>query len=72
MTFGTVAKGLQMSNLRHMTTFVIIAWIASATGVFALIGILGREAQRADEATQNDDAALRSTRDGGSHSQRGQ
>ena len=33
-----------------MQTIAIITWIASATGVFALIGFLGREVERADEA----------------------
>jgi hypothetical protein len=35
-----------------MLAFAIITWIASATCVFALIGLLGREAERADETTE--------------------
>jgi hypothetical protein len=50
MTFGTAGKGRGRASFRPMQAIATITWIASATCVFAFIGILWREAERADEA----------------------
>jgi hypothetical protein len=49
VTFGTAKNAHWANKLRLMETLAIITWIAATTGVFALIGFLGREVERSDE-----------------------
>jgi hypothetical protein len=52
MTFGTVGKTPFAIRLRPMEAIATITLIAAATCGFALIGILWRVAERADEAIE--------------------
>jgi len=51
MTFGTAWKAPGRAHFRPMEAILTITWLASATCVFALIGILWNHAERTDEAS---------------------
>jgi hypothetical protein len=52
MTFGTAGKGASRASFRPMETIATITTYAAITCAFALIGILWRHAERADEAAK--------------------
>ena len=51
MTFGTAGTAHGRAYFRPMEAILTITWLASVTCVFALIGIIGNCAERADEAS---------------------
>ena len=52
MTFGTVGKARSRSDFSPMEPIATITLIAAATCGFALVGLLWRAAERADEAVE--------------------
>ena len=52
MTFGTVGKARSRSDCGPMEPIATITLIAAATCGFALVGLLWRAAERADEAVE--------------------
>jgi hypothetical protein len=55
VTFGTAAKGPRRASCRPMEAIATITTYAAITCAFALIGIIWRHAERADEAVKLQD-----------------
>jgi len=52
VTFGTARKGSRRASFRPMETIATITTYAAVTCLFALIGIIWRHTERADEAVK--------------------
>ncbi len=51
MTFDTAGQALRRPHFRPMETISLVIWSAAATCLVALIGILWKYAERADEVS---------------------